>query len=472
MIITIVFARIYNMRKYLYLLLTLPFAGNLSAEIMREDASLKTFTIDDYIVEYLKNSPALASEFNLLKTAELSYKNSLMSKFLPSFGAGANTVLLSDSGPGGLRFDNEYTAGVFADWNLFNSGRDYLGWRQDRNNLEISRVRFKNILQDTVLDAINSFYDFKLGLSLLDVAQKDYDDKKEEFEKVSAMYREGLRSYYETLQAENNFKSSELRLEEAITEDKQMRIKFNLSLNRDPNALFDVRYELPPAEPFKDNGWDADLKTAVDNREDIVTAILRLQNSKIDKKLVTMNNLPMVTAGFSAGRDAEDVFGGERDYRTNYTLGLNLSVPIGFFWADKYNEIKISKYDLVNSYMGFETLYRNLQDTLSRVRSQLALQFKGIEISEINLRVAGERLEILRARYNDGNVDYLTVSIAQDDFLSAQIADTNFKYNYQRARYAFLRALGLDIYDVSNIDFDGSFEENKIAEINRVFLKK
>ncbi len=432
----------------------------------------QTFTLDSYIQEYVDHSPLLVQEYNAFQNARLTYQNSIMQYFLPSAGAQAGIALMSKDTPG-LHFDNPYDASVFVNWNLFNSGRDYLAFQKEKNNLEIARRRFDNILQNTLLQAITLFYELRLNEQLLLVAEADYKDKLEEFQKTNAMYKEGLKSYSDMLQSENNFKNAQLRREQEKANYALSLMAFNNKIGRGVEEGVVLDYTLPPAQRIKDLGFEADLDVALENREDVNSAVLRLQNSKIDNRLTTMNNLPMLTAGFGLTNTSSDIFGAERANATDYSLGLNLSVPIGFFWWDKYNEIKISRNDLLSSYMGFEELLRTVKEEISRQRTGLDLQYAGIEISENNLRIAKERMDIVRAKYNDGNLSYLEVSLAQDQYLATQIEDTRYKYNYQLAQYSYKRALGLDAYSAQGIIFNtASFARNTQNRIDQNFLQR
>jgi outer membrane protein TolC len=433
------------------------------------DSKPASFTLDSYLKEYIVNSPDLVSDYNALKTAEINFKNNIIDLFLPSAGFSAGTELMSKNNPG-LHFDNSYNSSLSVDWNIFNSGRDALAYKKAKNNLEVAQMRFKNSLQELALSAIKTFYDLKRKESLLEVSKNDLKDKQEQFEMTQLLYNDGLKSYTDFLQSENTLKNAQLNFEKSIADYNSSLISFNNKIGREIMSPARLDYEINSAPELYTTSFEEDLQTAIANREDINREILNFQNAKIDDKLKLMNNLPMLNAGFALNNSTNDIFG-SRDNRTDYSVGLSLNFPIGFFWLDKYNDVRVSKMAIINEYMSFENLFRQIKENIFDVRNNLKFQFAGIEISENNLKIAKERLDITRAEYNDGNENSYSLSLAQENYLSALISDTNYKYDYQLGKYSYQRALGLDIYDADKfVSYNKDFVEGKIKQIERDFL--
>ncbi|MDR0734877.1 MAG: TolC family protein [Elusimicrobiota bacterium] len=459
-------------RKISALLSALIFcAGSAVAFSLTANASApqkETFTLDGYIRAYIKNSPAAVQDFNALKTAEINFRNRTVNLFLPSAGASAGATLLTKNES--LHFDGPYDASLYVNWNIFNSGRDYLAYKKQKNLLETSRMRFKNSLQELALSAIKTFYDLKRKESLLEVAARDLEEKLEQYEMTRLLYRDGLKTYTDFLQSENTLKNAELDMEQKTADYNSSLINFNNQIGREIMSAAKLDYEIETAPEFYQTSFDDDLQTAVANREDVNREILNFQNAKIDNKLTLMNNLPMLSAGFNLGNNTDDIFGA-RGNRTDYSVSLSFSVPIGFLWIDKYNDVRVSKMDLINNYMDFEKLFRNIKENIFNVRNSLKFQLTSIDISKNNLKIAQERLDIARAKYNEGNADSWELYNAQEQYLSALIRDTNLKYDYQLNIYSYKRALGLDIYDESKLVLDNKdFTDDTIKRVERGFL--
>lgn len=457
------------MRKILLLVLLLSTA-TCSYSVTVTNNTDNTYTLDRYINLYLQNSPEVVNAFNDLSKAELNFKNNFIKLFLPSASFNANTVLTSKEYKG-FHLDNPYDASLNLNWNLFNSGKDYLAYLQHKNTLKLARLNFNNKLQDIVLNAIQTFYDLKLKESLLTVADNDLKSKKDQFDMTTSLYKAGLRDYTSFLQGDNNYKSAQLSAKQKQANYEKSKMTFNTAIGRAPEAEAVLEDNLKELAPLYTTSYDEDLSVALLNRQDINQKILTLQNDKISKKITTLQNIPALQAGFSLNNNSQDIFG-TRSNHTNYSLGLSLNVPIGFVGVDNYYNIQISKLDLVNSYMGFEDTLRSIRQKVLNIRTELALQFESIKISEGNLKIAKERLDITSKKYDIGKATSLELADAQDAYLSAQINDTTYRYDYQLNQYSYKRALGLPIYNLSPFKPQENFANNKVKQINTQFLNK
>ena len=457
------------MRKILLLALLLALATSSYCVTLTNEAD-NTYTLDRYINLYLQNSPDVVNAFNDLAKAELNFKNNFIKLFLPSANFNANTVLTSKEYKG-FHFDNPYDTNLNLSWNLFNSGKDYLAYLQHKNTLKLARLNFENKLQDLVLNAIQTFYDLKLKESLLFVADNDLKSKKDQLETTSQLYKAGLNNYTYFLQGENNYKNAQLSAKQKQASYEKSKMTFNTSIGCAPQAEVVLQDDLKELAPLYTTSYDEDLTVALSNRQDINQKILTLQNDKLSKKITALQNMPALQAGFSLNNNSQDIFGANHNH-TNYSLGLSLNVPIGFVGVDNYYNIQMSKLDLVNSYMGFEEILRSVRQKVLNIRTELALQFESIKISEGNLKIAKERLEITTKKYNVGQVGALDLADAQNTYLSAQINDTTYRYDYQLNQYSYKRTLGLPIYDLSAFSFVNNFADNKIKQIDIQFLNK
>ena len=461
---------LYLIMRKIWLLALLLVSATSSYCVTLTNEADDTYTLDRYINLYLQNSPDVVNAFNDLEKAELNFKNNFIKLFLPSASFNINTVLTSKENHG-FHLDNPYDTSLNLSWNLFNSGKDYLAYLQHKNTLKLARLNFENKLQDLVLNAIQTFYDLKLKESLLVVADNDLKSKKDQLETTSQLYKAGLNNYTYFLQGENNYKNAQLSAKQKQASYEKSKMTFNTSIGRAPQAEVVLQDDLKELAPLYTTSYDEDLTVALSNRQDINQKILTLQNDKLSKKITALQNMPALQAGFSLNNNSQDIFGANHNH-TNYSLGLSLNVPIGFVGVDNYYNIQMSKLDLVNSYMGFEEILRSIRQKVLNIRTELALQFESIKISEGNLKIAKERLEITTKKYNVGQVGALDLADAQNTYLSAQINDTTYRYDYQLNQYSYKRTLGLPIYDLSAFSFVNNFADNKIKQIDIQFLNK
>ena len=435
----------------------------------RADAAV--YNVDSYIKLYAQNSPSLAQSWYRLEQAKLTFRNKFIDLFLPSANYSAGTELYSKQNQK-LRFDNDYNGSLSVNYNLFNSFKDISAFQQQKNTLEMAQIAYDNTLQDTVLEAIQQFYNLKLQESLLSVTKNDLKQKEEQYNMTKALYRAGMKSYSTLLQSENTFKKAELNLKQRQSSYDSLKMAFNIAVNAGPLDDVSLDYELPPLPPLFKTTYEEDLNTAINNREDFQRQILTLRNQKIDSSLTKRNNLPSVQADFSLSNTSHDYFGANSNH-TDYSLGVNLRIPIGFLFVNNINRIKISELSLRGDYMGFEALLRSVKQKVFETRNQLKLELEGVNLSANNLKIAKERLAITLNQYNSGETSLLELNDAQEEFFSTQVNDVNYRYKYQLSQYSYKRTLGLPIYDVSGLALDfNSYTDKKIKETDRNFLNR
>lgn len=428
--------------------------------------SAQTFSLNQYIKAFINNSPAVAKEYNNLKKQELVLENDFISFFLPSASFGAGTQILSQN-TGGVKINNPFDFSLSADWNLFNSFKDYLKYKQQNNNLKTAQIAFTNKLQDKVLEAINIYYNLKLKESLLAVAQSDLNDKKEMAELTAYLYKNGLRGYSDLLQSENTFKNAQLLFEKQKADYTTALIIFNNQIGRDISAPAKLEHNIDSVSAYTLPEYEEDFKTAMLNRQDITTGILELQNAEIAETLTKKENAPSVKSGLLFNNYSKDLFS-RADNHSDYSLAVRLNIPIGFFWIDKANSNKIARLELLNNNLDFESLIREVREKVSSARTAILLDSSALEISSNNLKVAKERLDITRRKYNDGQTSATELARAQEAYLSAQIDETNYKYNYHLDTFQYKRALGLAIYDETELNFNpDSLIKQKIKQNNQ-----
>lgn len=428
-----------------------------------------TFTLDEYIKQYLQNSPDVINTFNALKKAEINFKSRFINLFLPSANFSASTEITSKGNPG-IHFDNPYDASLSLNWNLFNSGKDYLAYLQQKNSLKLARINFENTMQDITLKAIQTYYDLKLKESLLIVADNDLKSKKQQFDTTTSLYKAGLQNYTSYLQGDNNYKSAQLSSKQKRATYEKSRNTFNSAIGRAQEEEVILDYTLGEMAPLYTTTYEEDLHTALLNRYDIKQRVITLQNEKLGHKITTLGNMPTLNAGFSMSNSSRDIFGTNSNH-TNYGIGLSLNVPIGFLGINNYYNIELSKISLTDSYMGFEDLLRDIRQRVLNTRTDLALQAESIKISEGNLKIAKERLEITRKKYQVGDETSLELADAQNAYLSAEINDTTYRYEYQLNQFSYKRTLGLPIYDLSTFKVNEDFIKNRIKQIDTQYLK-
>lgn len=127
--------------------------------------------------------------------------------------------------------------------------------------------------------------------------------------------------------------------------------------------------------------------------------------------------------------------------RSNYSVGLNLSIPI--FQRNQQNinrqTATIQKEQLDINRQNIEL---NLERNVNAAVLQLTNQIANIELSKVSEEAAREGLELTQESYATGAVNWVQLVEAQDNYLNAQLANANAIYNYLLSSLQLERFMG------------------------------
>lgn len=426
------------MKKYFVLILLMLFAPLGYAQ--------QFYSLDQYIQAYLENSPDYITDKKNLEIAENDYSVSFMEMFLPSASLNANSVLVrkGDEFFSSLE-DRGVSFGASASWNLFNTGRDTLSLRNKKLSLEKQRVSFEEKRQSYVLNAMSAYYDLVLQTALLQVAKDDLEEQTKQYELDKRKYDGGYKTSMDLMQSEINWRNSQLSMAQAEVEYNEALQSFNIAVNRKPLESAQTDENINKVEAPATT-LDYDLSYAVNNNYSMVKDRLALRQAEIQKKLSYLSNLPSLSVNASASVE-RTVRSGRGDDYTNYSIGAGITVPIGFFWIDKYKNIKNAKLQQEISLLDSENLLRNVTNTVITNRNSLELQIKSLEISELRLDIATKKFDITQQKYNQGHSNYIELTDARSDFLTSKNSYLRLLSNLNILYARYKHSLGIKIID-------------------------
>jgi len=113
----------------------------------------------------------------------------------------------------------------------------------------------------------------------------------------------------------------------------------------------------------------------------------------------------------------------------NYTIGLNLSLPIF-----QQNQNRINKQTSVIQKEQLEISESNLELSIDANVNNIVLnlinEISNIEFSKVSEETAKENLDLTQIAYANGAINIVQLLDAQDNFFKAQLSNINASYNY------------------------------------------
>ena len=443
---------------FVFLLLCLSVAAH--GLIFSADTSLRPtqpaqtqFNASTYIDAYLANSPEVAAEKNSLRMAQNTYKNAFSDAFLPSFSVSA-TADKTYSRPDKVRTWEEFrhfysSAQGNAQWNLLNSGKDMLAYKSASLSFQQAKLSFEKFIQQTVLDAVKTYYDLLLSKKLLNVYQEDLEIARKQYEQDKVLYDNGLKTHSDLLASETNYRSSQLSLFTAQNDYSNALKNFNIALNQplETEVILDetLQANLPPLPDL-----NTDLTRAMAQRYDVRLRRLQLRRENVQLTREKLDTLPSVFLDLFANTGRALHQHEWWDY--NYGVSAGITFDLGFFYLNKYRQRQNIRWAQEKNHLEFEQFLRSVRDNVVEARNALLLKQQSLEISNLRLQAAKQKFEATQRKYKNGLMSATDLTVARSEMISAQVnyATLTSELTLTLLRYRY--AVGETIYEVSTED--------------------
>ncbi|MBO4556384.1 MAG: TolC family protein [Elusimicrobiales bacterium] len=405
------------------------------------------FNLQGYLNAFMRNSPQVKSQSNSLLNAQADYKNAFISAFMPSFsmGASASKSYSNENKPGNFDEMSHFsTSGsASASWNIFNSGKDVLSYTNASLSYKISEIDFDSFIQETVLSAVQNYYNLLLNKKTLSVYKSNLQISKKRYEQDKLLYDNGLKTRSDLLSSETNYRSSQLSLFTAQNNYANALTAFNIALNQPIDTEISLDEKISQ-DIIKLPMLDKDLAKALEHRHDARKRRLQLEQQKINLKLGKLNTLPSLHAGLSASTGRG--FNHHEQWGYNYGISAGISFDLGFFYINKMRQRHNLERNYENSLLNNEQFLRTLRDNVVQSRNTLELKMQSIKISELRVKSATQKFEATQNKYKNGLMSATDLTLALQEMTSAQVNHATLMTELAIAKLKYKYALGENIY--------------------------
>ncbi|HCW09162.1 MAG TPA: TolC family protein [Cytophagales bacterium] len=179
---------------------------------------------------------------------------------------------------------------------------------------------------------------------------------------------------------------------------------------------------------------------AKQNNFDLKLATQRTLASEMDLKYAQNNRFPLLT--FVGGTGYKN--GYQPDINPlifNYSLGLNLSVPI--YSQGKINtNINIAQSTLQANQLAAKTAENNLRRDLAQVQADISSNEERIQNSQSQVNYAREALTLTQSRYKQGVATHLDLLNSSSNLQRILLNQIQFQYQLCSARIEQARLIG------------------------------
>ena len=333
---------------------------------------------------------------------------------------------------------NNYSASITLSQVLFSSAV-FEGIGASQTYYELARVELDNTVSKTVLSVQKSFYGVLLAKAVLNITNASFTNAQENFDNVKALYKQGMVSEFDYLQAEvrvENIRPVLLRVENILLTTKY---GLKITMGIDQKDEIEVSGEIK-LDSIDISNEDELIQEAILSNFDLKSLELKKEVDKAFIQLDVSEYWPTLAAfGNYSYAGASDKWNFQNyDYAT---VGLTLSFNL---WQG--NRTKNSVEQSTITYKQTEEQLLQLKDyTTLGVKSNIQELKRAkslIELQERTVKLAERSYHIAKVRYQEGAGSQLELQNADQDLSQARLNRVEAIHSYLITKFELDQLLG------------------------------
>ncbi len=345
---------------------------------------------------------------------------------------------------------NNYSTSLTLSQTLFSSAV-FKGIGASQIYYDLAKADLNSTVSNTVLSVQKTFYGVLFSKEVLDITRQSFENAEANLNDVKALYREGLVSEFDMLQAEvqvENIRPILLQMENNLKSAKD-GLKILLGVNQ--NDEIDVSGEFV-YQPLEINNEQGLISEALISNFELKTLDLKKQVDEAFVELDVANYWPNIAAfgqySYAGSSDNWDF----NNY-SSATVGISFSMNL---WQG--NRTKNAVQQSTIAYQQTEEQLKQLKDyTLLNVKTkiqELKRVSSLIEVQERTVEVAKRAYDIAKVRYKEGAGSQIELQNTDLALKQARLNRIQSMYSYLITKYELEQILGK-----TNQDYFLKFEE-------------
>ncbi len=340
----------------------------------------------------------------------------------------------------------------------------------------------RQTISERIGTAIANFRAYASFIRTLENRKKSLENARQTYEINKALIAAGRMARTELIQSEADIANQEFEVVSARNDLDAARLTLLSFLNIDKNFIFEpaeessLRVTPPPLQEA--------LETALRNRPDFIGAVYNQEVRKWALKNATRNKMWALNLRADTfegetgdGRSYEEAFKNQSIAKRNWSIGLDLVIPITALTDDKKaylqarNDFEKGEWALKKMRTDIEIAVQNAIRNVEMQQTRLALARQAVLLSQQKLDIENEKLKAGRT------TNFQLVSF-QNDLKNQQDAETLALRNYLDSLSQLDAQLGitLDRWGISIKKEDDAIRipeseksgaERKLLELNR-----
>ncbi|MCU0575450.1 MAG: TolC family protein [Desulfobacterota bacterium] len=405
--------------------LTIVFA--LISGVLRVQPS-GAMTLEESLKMAVERNPRVKAQNQEVFIKEMD-KKSQFSRMLPSADLSYGYARLNESpsmafpapiGTVPLGTKDNYELSVEAIQVLFAGGALYNSYLIAKNDQFAAEIDREQTIRNLKLLVIDAYYGVIKTRQLREVAKTSVTSVKSLMDVSNAFFNQGMIPKNNLLEAQVRYSETEQNLISAENAVMIAESNLNLLLVRDLSEEISIDSEIPLVT--MDIPFDQSLQTAFENRQEIKTTKLQLDNAEKGITIARSAFMPRVAATYTYSRAGEDPDVEDDSWEAGIGLNWNIFQGGGSYWnynKAQYTSTKVGY--LLESLKNVVTLeVKNSYLNVLEAQARLQVAEKTIAQAQENFRIEKDRYNLQVSTSTDVLRAEALLSQAQSNLISAR----------------------------------------------------
>jgi len=307
-----------------------------------------------------------------------------------------------------------------------------------KENLTSAQCAFLEAQENTILEARKAYYAVLRAQLMLAVAREDLKQSQVHLERAEGFFEVGYRQRYDVTKAEVEVSNAKLSLVTAEKDYKLTKASLNNVMgNKDSSDFAVEEYGMPESQEIN---LAKALKTAMDNRVELVKLQAQARAAQADLEVKKKGNWPTVSAAGAQQVSDTDTEG------AGNVKSWNAGISVNFPWFDGFrtkSQVEAAQASLKMAQYAIED--ESLRITLEVQDAALGLEEakERFDVTGKLLQQSSENLEIANARYEEGLGSIIEVTDAETQLVSAKQNRASAISDYLTSRAKYEKSVGI-----------------------------
>ena len=418
------------MKRYIIITLIASCSIGLSAQ--------KALTLEQYRDSVIAVSKEVMQAKEKVKGAEYTKKASI-SGYLPKIDLAADAsydFVKTYFGDLALNPFN-YSLGAVLTQNIYAGGGVIANRKIAIDQIQVEQLNEEYTIEQMYYQADVAYWQYAANVQVLQNAEEYLEVVKSLFNIINLRFDDGMVSKSDLLMVNTRLKEAELTLNTAQRAIEIAKQNFNILMQVEANQDIVLADSINTELPLPQHRALEDVLP--DNSQyKIIEKNIDIQKQQVNQTRSNYN--PMIDAGFKGGWGTPMInLSGNPIWHA--TVFLSVKYPL-LQWGKRINTVRSAKTEIVQLELQQGIVTNNINTQLSNAWTNLIENYKQIMITNENLSISAENMNLNTIRYNAGQIPILDVLSSQLSWIQAQNNAVSAELSYKVAYAEYLLVIG------------------------------